>query len=67
MGEQIRGIWYSHKNPWDKPAEPPGQTDPSTAKKKKKQLNNKQGTKKEHAAESMGALSAPEMGGGARS
>jgi hypothetical protein len=36
MGEQIRGIWYSHKNPWDKPAEPPGQTDPSTAKKKKK-------------------------------
>jgi hypothetical protein len=49
-GEQISGMWYSHNYPWDKPAYPPGQTDPSLAKKK---LNNKQETE-EHATEGVG-------------
>jgi hypothetical protein len=38
---------YSHSYPWDKPAEPPEQTDPHPAKNKNKKLDNKQGTEKD--------------------
>jgi hypothetical protein len=31
-GEQISGMWYSHSHPWNKPAEPPRQTDPCPTK-----------------------------------
>jgi hypothetical protein len=34
--EQISKMWYSHSYPWDKPEEPPGQTDPHHHPAKKK-------------------------------
>jgi hypothetical protein len=34
-GEQINSTWYFHSHSWDKPAKPPGQTDPRPAKRKK--------------------------------
>jgi hypothetical protein len=46
-GEQISSTRYSHSYPWNKPAQPSGQTDQWPTKK----LNNKQGTEKEHAEE----------------
>jgi hypothetical protein len=58
--------WYSHRHPWDKPAQTPGETDPRPTKKpnqnKKKHLNNKQGTEKEHTAEGQGTVSTLEKG-----
>jgi hypothetical protein len=33
-GEQINSKWYPHNHPWDKAAQPLGQTDPHSAKKK---------------------------------
>jgi hypothetical protein len=61
-GEQTSGTQFSHSHPWDKPAEPPGQTDLCPTKK----LNNKQGTEKEHIAEGTGCSEHTE-GGGAKS
>jgi hypothetical protein len=46
-GEQISGTRHSHNHAWDKQAYPQGQTDPCPAKKKKKTLNNKEGTEKD--------------------
>jgi hypothetical protein len=59
--EQISGMWYSHSHPWDKPADPPGQTDPHPTKnwiinKELKRTWNREWS----------ALSAPEKGEGAR-
>jgi hypothetical protein len=46
---------YSHSHPWDKQLIPLDRLIlPPCKKKKKKNLNNKQGTEKEHTAEGMG-------------
>jgi hypothetical protein len=40
---ELSSVQYSHKQPWARSAQPPGQTDPHPGKKEKKtKLNNKQ-------------------------
>jgi hypothetical protein len=51
-GEQISIMQYSHNHPWNKQHSPLDRLTPRTTKRKK--LNNKQGTEKEHAAERVG-------------
>jgi hypothetical protein len=64
-GEQISSMRYSHNHPWDKPAEPPGQTDPCPAKKTQ-ELNKKQELKRNMQQRGWGALSTLEKQGRAR-
>jgi hypothetical protein len=48
---EISCMWYSHREPWARSAQPPAQTDPHPGKKEKKtKLNNKQ-QKKTHSKE----------------
>jgi hypothetical protein len=58
-GEQVSGMSYLHSYPWDKPAEPTGQTDTSPSQN----LNNKQKTEKEQAAEGEGCPECTREGG----
>jgi hypothetical protein len=49
--QQISSTWYFHSYPWEKPAQPPGKTDPHPTKKKLKQeTRNRKGP----AAEGVG-------------
>jgi hypothetical protein len=60
-------MWYFPSHSWYKAAWPPGQIELLPCKKKKKNLNNKQGTKKNMQQRGRGAVSAAEKGGKARS
>jgi hypothetical protein len=44
---ELNQMWYSHRQPWARSAQPPGQTDPTQGKRKKKRIisnNNKKDT-----------------------
>jgi hypothetical protein len=48
---ELSGTWYSHKQPWARSAQPPGQTNPHSGKKEKEnKLKNKQQQKRGWAA-----------------
>jgi hypothetical protein len=56
---------YYHNHPWDKPAKPPGQSDPRPTKNKNWIINKELKSNTQHKEQ--GAHSTPEKRGRARS